>query len=1113
MALDVLAGNLSISGNTASGNATQNNYNIIRDNTINFSEGENVQQLRSRIQRWLVAPDVSFNHHEARSRHVYGTGEWLLESEPYRAWTTGELPRLWLKGGPGAGKTILCASMIEAILNQVKVTKAGVVLYHYFSFSSQEKQTYQGLLLSLVSQMVDSSSRLGLVRNACDRNQRHPSVLETVLLEMLADHDCVFVLLDALDECPTERDDRDDILAGIADLLERGSGIRLLITSRREPDIESLLRDMAFHEFDLQQARSDVSNDIDVFIRQTMDDLPRLRALPLGLREEIQETLNSKANGMFRWVACQLEILRRKKMLNHHAVRKILKDLPAGLYDTYDRILLELEQDEDVASAARTILQWIIFRKKFIVKGHDLKTLLVDVCLYNNHGDRAFCHEYRSTVDNILGYLSPLVRIESSENTIKVELAHFTVQEYLFSEHIKSGNGSSFALSEGICQRDIAHTCIGYLLSEQKPLRILEGYARWHWMEHQREAELILPAGAFDGSVAKLLLKFADEEMPAERRRSEVDDKLGPDPRLLCLAAHFGLCNTISHMLEDCAEIEATFPYYGTPLQAACRVNSPAHLAVIQTLVQAGADINVEGGDHGCPLHIAIDSANLSTIRELLRLGADPRTAHHDFGLPLHRAVHLHLRRLEPGSDECVMDQLVKAGANINARNAAGDTALHLMCNSLGCRAEDLEVLLRHGADINAQNTAGDTALHLVCDRWSDRIKIPEILLRHGADIDSRDQLGNTALHWACKNCGVATAKMLVQAGSDVQAVNSNGETPLHLACLERYKGKDQFMQVMQTLLDASADPNARRADGATPLHILCNYRFDGSEKIDCLLSGGAEVNAIWPLYGSPLRIVVFHGIRSKVLALLNSGAVIDADTLWHLRHQPGDREEIESDQINWNKEWEQRDRDRIRGDICTVLLKPDVDSSPFRSSCGPPNLENLLRWFFGIVADTAGLLELINRDPSNSELILSVLQAGVEPTLDHLRDYLKKWRGSGEHVDPDVVRAFLRTGIQPDMDLALFALTVEVNCWPGVVEMFLEAGMRVDDALMSAVRQGFDSGDGCLLYMLNDRRTEVLEILEKAQKAQREGQKYVPIYESDVHEDGWSLWKRKEGT
>lgn len=315
MALDVLTGGLSISGNTASGNAVQNNYNIVRDNLINLGRsiartlgiehvsanmlpGETVQQLKSRLLRWLAAPDVSFNHCEARSRHVRGTGEWLLCSEAYSAWAVGELPRLWLRGGPGTGKTILCSSAIEAVGAQVQATKGDAVIYHYFSFSSEEKQTYQGLLLSLISQMVDDCSRLDTLSDFCDRNQRHPSRLEAILLKMSAEHDRIFVVLDALDECPTERDDREQVLAGLQRLLEAGSGIQILVTSRPEPDITSSLRSMAFQELDLQQIKSKTSRDIDVFISRTIDDNHRLRALPVSIREDIRETLNAKADGM-----------------------------------------------------------------------------------------------------------------------------------------------------------------------------------------------------------------------------------------------------------------------------------------------------------------------------------------------------------------------------------------------------------------------------------------------------------------------------------------------------------------------------------------------------------------------------------------------------------------------------------------------------------------------------------------------------------------------------------------------------------------------------------------------------------------------------------------------
>jgi ankyrin repeat protein len=90
---------------------------------------------------------------------------------------------------------------------------------------------------------------------------------------------------------------------------------------------------------------------------------------------------------------------------------------------------------------------------------------------------------------------------------------------------------------------------------------------------------------------------------------------------------------------------------------------------------------------------------------------------------------------------ECVR-LLAKAGANINARDGDGNTALHTP------RDKDVTAaLIELGADVNARNTDGNTPLFT-----TDDIESIPLLLRHGADPTLRNKDGKTALEATEKN-------------------------------------------------------------------------------------------------------------------------------------------------------------------------------------------------------------------------------------------------------------------------------------------------------------------------------------------------------------------------
>jgi len=90
-----------------------------------------------------------------------------------------------------------------------------------------------------------------------------------------------------------------------------------------------------------------------------------------------------------------------------------------------------------------------------------------------------------------------------------------------------------------------------------------------------------------------------------------------------------------------------------------------------------------------------------------------------------------------------VVDELIRAGADVNAPNEAGITPL---MTAVAFNVEDtivLRRLLEAGADINAQDRGGGTALMAAANY--NREEAASVLLEHGADPSIRDNLGRNA--------------------------------------------------------------------------------------------------------------------------------------------------------------------------------------------------------------------------------------------------------------------------------------------------------------------------------------------------------------------------------
>ena len=115
----------------------------------------------------------------------------------------------------------------------------------------------------------------------------------------------------------------------------------------------------------------------------------------------------------------------------------------------------------------------------------------------------------------------------------------------------------------------------------------------------------------------------------------------------------------------------------------------------------------------GTPFYLAAFAGDASTMRVLLDLGADSRATANDKTTPLMVAAGLahhenRSRVTEPSFLESVK-LLVNLGADVNAVNAEGWTALHAA--TLAGHQTVAQFLLDHGAQLNAKTKYGQTAL------------------------------------------------------------------------------------------------------------------------------------------------------------------------------------------------------------------------------------------------------------------------------------------------------------------------------------------------------------------------------------------------------------------
>lgn len=107
-----------------------------------------------------------------------------------------------------------------------------------------------------------------------------------------------FVVADALDECPKDNDEREELL-NILKIIHgwANSSLHLLTTSRRETDIESALAPLLYLPA-ISIGDPQVDADIRIYVKSELEALSKQKRWPRDLVIEVEEKLVRGATGM-----------------------------------------------------------------------------------------------------------------------------------------------------------------------------------------------------------------------------------------------------------------------------------------------------------------------------------------------------------------------------------------------------------------------------------------------------------------------------------------------------------------------------------------------------------------------------------------------------------------------------------------------------------------------------------------------------------------------------------------------------------------------------------------------------------------------------------------------
>ena len=256
-------------------------------------------RAKSRFLNSFSTYNFEITLNQARKK---GASTWILRNEEYQKWTSSTSSSMLLCSGiVGAGKTVLCANVVEDLI--LRKSQGSSLGYFFCRFDEVASLKAREVIGSLARQLFEN-----LPTEEFRLNQMHPNsvgitlsteqILSNMML-LLPRHRHYIMVIDGLDEC--EYDEVRALVASIQSLLKRSSHIlKIFLTGRS--DFASRVSEQLQPDFQILITSSDNGPEISKFIELALEDA--LESNRLKLRDpnivlKIQDALETGANEMF----------------------------------------------------------------------------------------------------------------------------------------------------------------------------------------------------------------------------------------------------------------------------------------------------------------------------------------------------------------------------------------------------------------------------------------------------------------------------------------------------------------------------------------------------------------------------------------------------------------------------------------------------------------------------------------------------------------------------------------------------------------------------------------------------------------------------------------------
>lgn len=806
-----------------------------------------------------------------------GMTTWFQQATEYQEWkSSADSATLVCTGKLGSGKSVMLANLVGDLTYDIPIADCPVA-YFFCRHDISDSLLCSTIIRSLGRQLLRSIPNLKWVDQRFKINAQMISsdLILRIMLSLPRTFKAFFVL-DGLDECSSG-----ELRPLVEQLhqLQNAFELRICVACRSDVgNLPALLRESFAKTSSLTLPKE--NPEIKQFIESELYKCIDSGRLVLGdpnLSLEIADALLGGAQGMFLWVALQIEALCAETA--DDSIRRALTELPGTLQETFSRNLSRCGNRKSGRQYQQRTFQLVIAALRPLTTDQFREALSVtpgdDVWNPARHLNDVFA---------ALASCGSLIMVE--EENLTVRLIHHSVKQFLLSNDSGLTGGSmSFEdarkamrvtvltyLNYGVFETQLTTAVAPSIPAQAAPYKIIRSMDT---PRTSRKLALMLLKSRGQSSVnignvvSGTMKQTQTPTQDAFKFYSYAKSSWLQHAWLISeheTVAYTMLLKVINRVLgsSNTSEDERTHILFWAARQG--------HPQILKLCFESNVDIESTDNEmRATPLFWAAANGRSTAVKTLAEQGANMDSTDFNGRTALCFAAERGL--------SAVVETLLDCGAGLETPGGQGWTAV--LWAVYGGHEAVVTILIKRGANLQGRRDAKSdmpspykvTPLILAVEQHS-RAGIVKILLENSADPDKRQH--STAMNAAIEQGDKDTLKVLLEHGVDPNIYPGEDKlTALRTALAVDDKG------IFRLLLAHGADPNLRDDDGCTPLTGSAAAAIEISYRpyIHMLVGRNADLDirdnkgktALWyaALYGQSefVRTLVENGADRNVMA------------------------------------------------------------------------------------------------------------------------------------------------------------------------------------------------------------------------------------------------------